>query len=523
MEATTIPELVEGAAARYGGLEAVVDGNTRWSFNEYRDQALRIAASLMERGIRPGDRVAVWAPNSSRWAATALGVHCAGAVLVPVNTRLPGDDAAEVLARTAARLLFTVTDFPGADYLGMLGEAGATLPETVVMSGGAPDGTTAWDPFTDREGPAAGDLPVVDPADICHILFTSGTTGRPRGAMLRHGSVCRSYRSWSAAIGLAEGDRYLAVNPFFHTFGLNGGVLACLMTGATLVPMASFDPAAVLTTIEAERITVLPGPPTVFRSLLDHPGRGGADVSSLRLAVTGAAPVPSELLVEMAYRLGFESVLTGYGLTEASGVTTTCAAGDPQELVASSAGRPLPGVEVAVVDPDGARVPVGGLGQVLIRGYNVMAGYLDDPDATAAAVDPEGWLHTGDVGSLDGDGNLRVTDRLDDTYMSGGFNVYPAEVEATLRRHPDIAEVAVVGVPDERMGRVGMAFVVPVEPGRLDPGEVIRWSRDRTAAYAVPRHVEEVPALPTNPAGKVARRQLAETAAALLADRTTPG
>jgi len=519
VEASTIPELVDAAARRFGDLEAVVDGDLRWSFSEYRDEAHRVAETLIRRGIHPGDRVAVWAPNSARWAATALGIHCAGGVLVPLNTRLGGGDVARLLDRTSARLLFTVTDFLDTDYVAMLAEAGGTVEETVVMSGPTPDACTPWEAFV--AATAGPDLSErtgsVNADDLCHILFTSGTTGTPKGAMLRHGAVCRSYRSWSAAIGLREGDRYLAVSPFFHTFGLNGGILACLMSGVTLVPQAVFDPQVVIERVAEESITVLPGPPTIYRSILDHLDGLPLDTSTLRLAVTGAAPVSADLVDEMRDLLGFETVLTGYGLTEASGVTTTGHHNDPPNLAATSSGRALPGIDLNVADDNGEPVPAGEPGQVLIRGYNVMAGYLDDEAGTTTAVDPDGWLHTGDTGVLDEAGNLKVTGRSTDMYISGGFNVYPAEVEAVLAAHPDIDRAVVVGVPDDRMGEVGMAFVVPSGGRPVDPSAVLSWAREELASHMAPRHVEVVDSLPTNPGGKVLRYQLRQVAAQITA------
>ncbi|MBS1266031.1 MAG: 3-[(3aS,4S,7aS)-7a-methyl-1,5-dioxo-octahydro-1H-inden-4-yl]propanoyl:CoA ligase [Acidimicrobiaceae bacterium] len=514
MEASTIPELVDAAAERFGDLEAVVDGDLRWSFSEYRDEAHGVAGALIRRGIQPGDRVAVWAPNSARWAATALGIHCAGGVLVPLNTRLGGRDIAGLLERTSARLLFTVTDFRDTDYVTMLAGAGGadTLEETIVMSGPTPDACTPWETFMAEADPSERTGPV-NADDLCHILFTSGTTGTPKGAMLRHGAVCRSYREWSAAIGLREGDRYLAVSPFFHTFGLNGGILACLMSGTTLVPEAVFDPQAVTERVVEESITVLPGPPTIYRSLLDHMDGLPLPASTLRLAVTGAAPVSADLVGDMHDLLGFETVLTGYGLTEASGVSTTCRHDDPPILASTSSGRALPGIDLKVVGDSGLAMPTGEPGQVLLRGYNVMAGYLDDEAGTTEAVDTDGWLQTGDTGFVDDAGNLTVTGRSTDMYICGGFNVYPAEVEAVLAAHPDMDQVVVVGAPDDRMGEVGMAFVVPTAGRHVDPSALLSWAREELANHMAPRHVEVVESLPTNPGGKVLRYQLRQVAA----------
>ncbi len=328
--------------------------------------------------------------------------------------------------------------------------------------------------------------------------------------MTTHGQSLRTFATWAKVVGLAEGDRYLIVNPFFHTFGYKAGILACLMTGATMVPEPVFDVDAVLARVAEERISVLPGPPTIFRSLLDHPDRSTVDLSSLRLVVTGAAVVPVELVEGLWSDLGVETVLTAYGLTEATGTVTMCRRGDPAEVIAGTSGRAIPDVEVRIVGGDGAEVPVGASGEVLVRGYNVMRGYYNDPDATEEAIDRDGWLHTGDIAVMDGSGNVTITDRLKDMYVSGGFNVYPAEVEAVLRRHPDVAQVAVVGVPDRRMGEVGLAVVVPTagsDAAALADG-LPDWAKGQLANFKVPGRVQVVEALPVNASGKVLKREL---------------
>ena len=518
---STIPQLVDDAAERFGDLEAFVDGDLRWTFADYRDQIHAAARALMARGIGPGDRIAVWAPNVAEWAVAALGGHCAGAVLVPINTRFKAREAGHLLDRTSARILFTVTDFLDTDYVALLRDAdqGTGLEEVVVLRGAVPEGCTSWQEFmaagdsihdTDRAARSAG----VDGDDLCHLMFTSGTTGSPKGAMLRHSAICRAFESWSDVIGLRAGDRYLVVNPFFHAFGLNAGILACLMRGVTLVPHPVFDVPAVMRRIGEERITMFPGPPAIYQTILNHPGIDGFDLSSLRLAVTGAATIPVQMIHDMRDRLGFEKVVTGYGLTESSGIATMCRHDDDPALIASTSGRAIDDVEVRVVDPDGSQCPAGQAGEVLVRGYNVMVGYLDDPDQTDEAIDPDGWLHTGDIGVMDENGYLDITDRAKDMFINGGFNVYPAEVEQLMGAHPDIGQVAVVGVPDERLGEVGMAFVVPATGSTPDPAGILAWCMAEMANYKAPRHVEVVDALPMNASGKVLKFELRERAAA---------
>jgi HIP---CoA ligase len=537
LEWGTLPGLVQDAAARFGESEAVVDRNgpggttTRWSFDQLADEVATATRAVVANGIEPGDRVAIWAPNCAEWIVAALGAVGAGAVLVPLNTRYKGAEAAYILRASGARMLFTVQGFLGTDYPGLLDEAaaaGESLPDlerVVVLRTDAIDvgvvATTAgaravgWADFLAEAERceaevAAGRTASISPEDLSDLVFTSGTTGHPKGAMTTHGQSLRTFATWSEVVGLRAGDRYLIVNPFFHTFGYKAGILACLMAGATMVPEPVFDVDVVLQRVSDERISVLPGPPTIFQSILDHPKRDAYDLATLRLVVTGAAVVPVELVEALWSDLGIETVLTAYGLTEATGTVTMCRRGDSAAVISATSGRAIPDVEVRVVDAEGDPVAPGGAGEILVRGYNVMSGYFCDPDATAAAIDAAGWLHTGDVGFLDGGGNLTITDRLKDMYVSGGFNVYPAEVEAVLRRHPGVGQVAVIGVPDHRMGEVGLAVVVPAagaDPSVLGD-ELPDLAREQLANFKVPRRVEVVDVLPTNASGKVLKREL---------------
>jgi acyl-CoA synthetase (AMP-forming)/AMP-acid ligase II len=494
----TIPAVLARAVERFGDDEALVTPNVRLTFAELAARVETATGFLQRRGIEPGDRVAIWAPNSPEWAIASLAIHSIGAVLVPLNTRFKGAEARYVLQTAGVRLLLTVRDFLGTDYVELLGpvEGLEVVDVAAVLDSGEP------------ARPAD-----VRPDDLCEIMFTSGTTGAPKGAMLRHGATTRIMTTWADTVGLQRGDRYLIVNPFFHTFGLKAGILACLLRGATMLPMLTLDLPAAIATIERERITTLPGAPTLYQTLLDHPDLHRHDLSSLRLAVTGAAMVPVELVRRMREELTFTTVLTAYGLTESTGVVTMCHRDDDIETVATTSGRAIPGVELRVVNGDGAPQPPGAPGEVVARGYNVMAGYYGDPDATAAAIDADGWLHTGDVGILDERGNLRITDRTKDMFIVGGFNAYPAEIENMIMRNPAVAQVAVVGVPDDRLGEVGVAFVVPRREAIVDPDTIIDWCRAEMANYKVPRQVRVVDALPLNASGKVLKYELRKEAA----------
>jgi len=502
----TIPAALARAAQEHGDAEALAEpGGPRLSFGELADRVTEVSRALIGDGVAAGDRVAVWCPNTTEWVLAALGSLAAGATLVPVSTRFTGPEALDVISRSRARALFVSDGFLGTDRLAALrsaaaepGAAGrlAGLELVVRVSGDWASfaGRSARTPLATARARAAA----VQPGDVSDILFTSGTTGRSKGAMSSHRSALAVASAWAERGGLVPGDRYLVVNPFFHSFGYKAGILACLTSGAAMVPVPVFDPAVVMRLIEAERITVLPGPPAIYQALLDHPDRGRYDLSSLRLAVTGAANVPSVLVERMGDTLGFEVVLTAYGLTEAV-VAAMCEPGDDPQVVARTCGRAAAGFEVRVDDE---------AGEILLRGPNTMLGYLDDPAATAEAIDADGWLHTGDVGRLDAAGYLTITDRLKDMYICGGFNVYPAEVEQVLARLDGVSESAVIGVPDGRLGEVGQAFIV-LSPGQvLDEATVLDFCRERLANYKVPRQVEFLGALPRNPGGKVLKRQL---------------
>ena len=525
---TTIARQLLASAALRGERPAIADGEVRLTYAELADEVRRAAGAFVASGLQPGERVAVWAPNSHRWVVGALAASMAGAVLVPLNTRYKGGEAVDILVRSKASFLLTVNGFLGNDYPAMLAEAGfdpAARLTTVVLSGEPSAGALSWDELCDRATPASTEealrRAMLQPAeDLSDIIFTSGTTGRPKGVMCSHAQTLRVFATWASTVGLRADDHYLVVAPFFHTFGYKSGIVSSLITGNLLVPAAVFDVATVLRTIEAERITVLPGAPTIYLSILNHPGRDELDLSSLRLAVTGAADVPIEMIRRMREELTFRTILTAYGLTESTGTVTMCRDTDDAVTISTTSGRAIPDVEVRVVDDDNRPLPSGEPGEVVCRGYNVMQGYLDDPAATAEAIDTQGWLHTGDIGVLDGRGYLRITDRKKDMFIIGGNNAYPAEIEGILLRHPAVAEAAVVGAPDPRMGEVGHAFVVARHGATVEPAELIAWARANMANYKVPRHVHLVDALPYNLGGKVLKYELRERAARWLNEHT---
>jgi acyl-CoA synthetase (AMP-forming)/AMP-acid ligase II len=552
LEGGTIPHLAQSAAERFGADEALVDGDTRLTFADLWAQAWAAAKGYVAAGIEAGDRVGMWAPNIWEWPVALLGLHIAGAAVVPLNTRYKGEEAAYVLQRSRARLLVTVDGFLGNDYVAMLADLkagdrrpgperpGATgaesgqygtstlddvgdrslyphlpdLEQIVVLRPETGQGTP-WADFLAAgadvdDATVAARLAAVGPDDVSDIMFTSGTTGAPKGVIARHGPTVRAFTDWADLVGLRRGDRYLVISPFFHSFGYRAGIVSSLVAGATVVPQAVFDVPQAMRNIAEHQITMLPGAPAIYETILNHPERADFDLSSLRLAVTGAAPVTVSLVERMWSDLGFETVLTAYGLTEATGFVSSCRADDEAQTIAETSGRAIPDVEVRIVDDDGVEQKPGDPGEIVVRGYNVMPGYFEDEEQTAEAVDADGWLHTGDIGWMDERGYIRITDRKKDMFIVGGFNAYPAEIENTLSRHPDIGQVAVIGVPDDRLGEVGMAFVVPAVGRTADPDEIIAWSRERMANFKAPAYVRIVESLPLNPAGKVLKYQLRE-------------
>lgn len=506
----TVPAALDRFARQLPDHDALVTEDRSFTAAALRDEVHRAAAALIALGVQPGDRVAIWSPNTWHWVVACLAIHHAGAAMVPLNTRYTAAEAGDILARVEAPVLFGMGEFLGNDRVADLDRAALSALRHIVRipidARETGDGT--WDEFiaggADLDAVAAR-AAAVTPDDVSDILFTSGTTGRSKGVLCAHRQSLSASASWAANGKITADDRYLCINPFFHNFGYKAGILACLQTGATLIPHLTFDPLRALRAIEQHRITVLPGPPTIYQTLLDHPARGDYDLSSLRFAVTGAATVPVVLVERMQSELDIDIVLTAYGLTEANGMGTMCRADDDAVTVATTCGRPFADFELRIDAPQS-----GESGEVLLRGPNVMLGYLDDPAATAAAIDADGWLHTGDIGVLDAAGNLRITDRLKDMYICGGFNVYPAEIEQVLARLDGVADAAVIGVPDERLGEVGRAFLVTRPGAQLDEQSVIAYTREHLANFKTPRSVRFVDALPRNAGGKVLKPQLRE-------------
>ncbi|GAB5452733.1 MAG: FadD3 family acyl-CoA ligase [Halioglobus sp.] len=507
-QARTLPQVVTQAAAAHGDRIAITDGEFNLSYTELNEARIRCARAFIAAGLEKGDRVAVWAPNVYQWIVAAIGAQSVGGVLVPMNTRYKSAEAAYIIQASGAKMLFTVGEFLGVDYPAMLqGQALPTIEKKVLLMGAA-EGCENWDEFlAGGDAVSAADVATresaVAPDDTLDILFTSGTTGNPKGVVTCHGQNIRTFENWSGTIGLRADDNYLIISPFFHSFGYKAGWLSAIICGARIVPVINFDLDLVMSLIERESISMLPGPPTIYQSLLAHPGRKNYDLSSLRLSSTGAAPVPVELVQQMREDLGFDVVVTAYGMTETCGVMTICRPDDSAERISHSSGRAMEGVEVKLVDADGNTVAPNTNGEIWCRGFNVMREYFNNPEATAETIDEEGWLKTGDVGVMDKDGYVQITGRMKEMFIVGGFNCYPAEIENALCGMPGVARAAVIGVPDERMGEVARAFLVCDRDAQLTEDDVIAWSRENMANYKVPRSVRFLDELPMNAGGKV--------------------
>ncbi|MBV9841069.1 MAG: AMP-binding protein [Sphingomonadaceae bacterium] len=514
----TLPKVIAHVAQTWDQKPFCIDENgTVTSFAAFQRRVIGLGAHLLDLGVAMGDRVAILAPNSTAWIVAACAAESIGAIMVPINTRFKGPEVRYVLERARVAALFTVGAFLGTDYAAMVLEAGggrgrggrpvAGLPHlNALIRLDEPGFAPEMADLAGRERFHAAAAHVT-PATTADLLFTSGTTGMPKGAMHGHGQALWMTSLWSRANDLGSNDRMAVVNPFFHSFGYRSGWVSALMGGMTLWPLATFDAGALLALIEREGITQLSGAPTVFFSLMQHPDFGKRDISSLRSGHTGGAKTPPDIIRAGYEKLGFEIFLTSYGQTEATAMISTNYPGDPLEAIIATVGRPIPGTEVRIIGPDGVDVPANGQGELIVRGPNVMQGYFEDPEQTAKTI-IDGWLHTGDVARIGEDGRLRILDRLKDVVIVGGFNAYPVEIEIMMSAHPAIVEIAIIGVPDERMGEVTAACVILKPEAQLTLADLAAWCRDRMANYKVPRYLFVMKDLPRTPLGKVQKFQL---------------
>jgi fatty-acyl-CoA synthase len=512
--ALTLGQMLDRAAARFPDRAAVVFGRERITYAELKRRADDFARGLLALGLGPGDHVVLWMPNRVEWNVANLGIAKIGAVTVTCNSRYKAFELEYVLRQSDARALVMVDRFAAAavDYLEILREVGPrdrlpALRHVIVLGAERPAGALG---FEDVEGSGRGsgadlDAVRVRPEDPVEMLYTSGTTGEPKGCLLSHGNMFHKCRVYTDLHAWTPEDRCLVPVPYFHIFGSMGGIAANCLAGSTQVLMDVFDPLEAMRLIEAERVTIFSGVPTMFITILGHPAFGTRDLGSLRTGSIGAAPVPVEIMRRILDRergLGMDALVV-YGLTEATGGTHWTRPGDSLERRVSTVGVRTAEILDRVVDPvTGREVPPGEEGELCIKGPTLMIGYYNKPEATAEKI-RHGWLHTGDMAVRDAEGYVRITGRLTDMIIVGGFNTYPAEIEDFFLRHPKILDVSVVGVPDPIMGETVMAFVIPKEDAALAPEEVVAFARGKIANFKVPKRVEIVDRFPLTGSGKV--------------------
>ena len=512
----TIGENLERAVDRFGDREALVvrHQDVRLTYAELDARVNSLARGLLAAGLEQGDRVGIWAPNCAEWVLVQYATAKAGIILVNVNPAYRTTELEYALRQSACRMLVAARAFKTSDYAAMIEEVRADLPELervvlldspeweALRSGGAPE--------ADLRERMAG----LDPDDAINIQYTSGTTGFPKGATLSHHNILNNAFFVGEGCGYDEHDRVCIPVPFYHCFGMVMGNLGCTTHGATMVvPGAAFDPVAVLETVQEEGCTSLYGVPTMFIAQLSHPQFDDYDLSSLRTGIMAGSPCPIEVMKQVIERMHMEEVTICYGMTETSPVSTQTAAGDSLEKRTKTVGRVHPHLEVKLIDADiGRTVERGEPGELLTRGYSVMSGYWNDPERSAEAIDPRGWIHTGDLATMDEEGYLNIVGRSKDMVIRGGENVYPREVEEFLHTHPDVLEAAVIGVPDERFGEELMAWIRLREGAQLTEEAVREFCKGRIAHFKTPRYVRFADGFPMTVTGKVQKYKMREQA-----------
>jgi fatty-acyl-CoA synthase len=511
----TIGENLRRTVARFGEREALVVRHQgyRATYRELWEQVDLAARAFMARGVRKGDRVGIWAPNRYEWVVTQFATARIGAILVTINPAYKAAELEYALRKAGVSLLVMARGFRQSDYVAMLEEVRGGCPElreVIVLEDG-------WDEFL-AEGTQVSEQQLAEREatlqfdDPINIQYTSGTTGFPKGALLSHDNILNNGRFCALQLRYTEEDRVCVPVPFYHCFGMVIGNLACLTTGAcVVVPAEAFDPLATLEAVEAERCSSLYGVPTMFIAALDEPRFGDFDLTSLRTGVMAGAPCPVEVMKKVRAAMHMPQVTIACGMTETSPVSTQTAVDDPLEKRVSTVGRAHPHVEMKIVDPQtGDTVPRGTPGEQCTRGYSVMLGYWDDPEATARALDDEGWMHTGDLATMDADGYVKIVGRIKDLVIRGGENIYPREIEEFLIGLPEVSEAYVTGVPSERYGEELMAWVKPANGSRPTGEELAAACRGRIATYKIPRHWKLVDSFPMTVTGKIQKFRMRE-------------
>ncbi|MBV9537414.1 MAG: AMP-binding protein [Acidisphaera sp.] len=503
----------------------VCQQGVRWSYAELGERVDAFARGLLSLGLAPGERVGIWSPNNAEWIVTQFATAKAGLILVNINPAYRLRELEFALNKVGCRALVTATRFKTSDYIGMLTtlapELGTAAPgalraerlpalQWVIEIGGASvAGAIGFDDVLARGGTAesarlAELATTLQFDDAVNIQFTSGTTGEPKGATLTHHNILNNGLFVARAMRFTKADRLCIPVPLYHCFGMVMGVLGCLTHAAAMVlPGEGFDPLATLQAVAAERCTALYGVPTMFIAQMDHPRFAEFDLSSLRTGIMAGAPCPIEVMRHAIGRMHLRDITIAYGMTETSPVSTQTTSDDPLERRVATVGRVHPHLEVKIIDAEGRVVPPGVPGELCTRGYSVMLGYWDDAARTAEAVDRAGWMHTGDLATLDADGYVAIVGRIKDVVIRGGENVYPREVEEFLYRHPKVSDVQVFGVPDPRFGEEVCAWIKLREGETMTDAEVVEFCRDQIAHHKVPRYIRFVDAFPLTVTGKV--------------------
>jgi len=521
----TLSNVLRETARRHPDRTAIADqSGATLSYRQLEQQVDRLARGLIELGVSKDDKVGLWMPNIPEWIAAYFAIARIGAVVVPMNTRYKPHEVRYILENSEATTLIAVDAFAGIDYRKMIQDFRDRLPRLahIVLVGTPADGMHAYPDVVERGARRLGDgvLPERErscrPTDNVFILYTSGTTGNPKGAMLSHHNIAKNAEQVTEVLHTTEEDVFLLAVPFFHCFGCVMGIAGAITWGAAIVPMQVFKAAEALELVEQHRISVLYGVPTMFVLELEELRKGRSDgsqydVSSLRTGIMAGAPCPIEVMRGTMNELGC-NVSIAYGLTEASPVITMTRFDDSIERRVETVGRPLPEIEVKICDDERRPLPPGRTGELACRGYNVMMGYYKMPDVTAETIDSDGWLYSGDLATMDEEGYVRIVGRKKDMLITGGFNVYPAEIEEYLFTHPKVQNVSVIGVPDDVMGEVAAAYIIPRQGATIDPQEIVDYCAGEIANFKVPRYVVVLDALPMTQSGKVQKFRLREIA-----------
>jgi len=521
----TLSAVLRDTAQRHPERLAIDDpSGVRLIYRELDEQVDGLARGLIALGVSKDDKVGLWMPNRPEWVAAYFATARIGAVVVPMNTRYKPHEVRYILENSEATTLIAVASFAGIDYLAMIRAFRERLPRLkhVIIVGTPGEGMHSYSAIADRGAHLLGDDVLAERERTCQatdnafILYTSGTTGNPKGAMLSHHNIAKNAEQVTAVLHTSDQDVFLLAVPFFHCFGCVMGITGAITWGASIVPMPVFKPAEALELVEKHHISVLYGVPTMFVLELEEfrkgkPDASRYDVSSLRTGIMAGAPCPIEVMRGTMNELGC-NVSIAYGLTEASPVITMTRFDDSIERRVETVGRALPEIEVKICDDERRPLPPGRTGELACRGYNVMMGYYKMPEVTAETVDREGWLYSGDLATIDESGYVRIVGRKKDMLITGGFNVYPAEIEEYLFTHPKVQNVSVIGVPDAVMGEVAAAYIVPRDGATLEPQEIVDFCAGEIANFKVPRYIVLLDALPMTQSGKVQKFRLREIA-----------